>query len=168
MSDNLEKELKKLRDERQKKFTEEDWEGALEIHDRILELSPSALRYANRGSILYRLGRLESAIESYRTALEMEPSLKRARADLERLEAQLEKQQAEQMSNDMGIDIVEAPEKSIHIATATKIAEYRDRRQMAIEKKTGRSTAIPFKIVQLEPTAQRYATWFHFLSLRKI
>jgi len=91
MVDNLEKELKRLRDERQKKFTEEDWEGALEIHDQILELSPSALRYANRGSILYRLGRLEEAVESYRTALEMEPTLKRARADLERLEAQLPK-----------------------------------------------------------------------------
>ena len=91
MVDNLEKELKRLRDERQKKFTEEDWEGALEIHDKILELSPSALRYANRGSILYRLGRLEEAVESYRIALEMEPTLKRARADLERLEAQLPK-----------------------------------------------------------------------------
>ena len=91
MIDNLEKELKRLRDERQKKFTEEDWEGALEIHDKILELSPSALRYANRGSILYRLGRLEEAVESYRIALEMEPTLKRARADLERLEAQLPK-----------------------------------------------------------------------------
>ncbi|HPY74964.1 MAG TPA: tetratricopeptide repeat protein [Planctomycetota bacterium] len=160
MSDNLEKELKKLRDERQKKFTEEDWEGALEIHDRILELSPSALRYANRGSILYRLGRLESAIESYRTALEMEPSLKRARADLERLEAQLEKQQAEQMSNDMGIDIVEAPEKvDPYWQLQQKIAEYRDRRQMAIEKEDWEEALqYHLKIVQLEPTAQRYAT----------
>lgn len=97
MSENLEKELKRLRDERQKKFNEEDWEGALEIHDQILKLSPSALRYANRGSILYRLGALEDAIESYRKALEMDPSLKRARADLERLEAQLQKKQGKKL-----------------------------------------------------------------------
>ncbi|NUM34721.1 MAG: tetratricopeptide repeat protein [Candidatus Brocadiae bacterium] len=94
MSDNLEKELRRLRDERQKKFNEEDWEGALAIHDRILELSPSALRHANKGSILYRLGRLEDAIASYQKALEMEPTLNRARADLERLEAQYQQQQA--------------------------------------------------------------------------
>lgn len=93
MSDNLEKELRRLRDERQKKFNEEDWEGALKIHDRILELSPSALRHANKGSILYRLGRLEEAIASYQKALEMEPTLNRARADLERLEAQYQQQQ---------------------------------------------------------------------------
>jgi tetratricopeptide (TPR) repeat protein len=94
MDHDLINELKRLRNERQKKFDEENWEGALEIHDRILELSPSALRYANRGSILYRLGRLEEAVESYRKALEKEPTLKRARADLERLEAQLQAQGA--------------------------------------------------------------------------
>lgn len=89
---DLEQELKRLRDERQKKFSEEDWEGALKIHDRILALSPSALRYANRGSILFRLGRLQDAIASYQKALELEPTLKRARADLERLEAQYQKE----------------------------------------------------------------------------
>ena len=188
MVDNLEKELKRLRDERQKKFTEEDWEGALEIHDQILELSPSALRYANRGSILYRLGRLEEAVESYRTALEMEPTLKRARADLERLEAQLPKpiekeqiqepqaiysqepepvytepqaiysQESESMYTEPQAIYSQEPQPNYE-DIQKEIAECKDRRQVAMAKEDW-NAALQYhlRIVELEPTAQRYST----------
>ncbi len=180
MSD-LEQELRRLRDERQKKFNEEDWEGALQIHNRILELSPSALRYANQGSILYRLGHLEEAIASYRKALDMEPTLKRARADLERLEAQYQKKQSD------GVEIVEpSPQSSateIHDilpsdskkkgtffdgeeegdkskqekAKQEKLNLLRVQRQQAINAQNWHEALqLHNQILELEPTASRY------------
>ena len=154
----IEKELKRLRDERQKKFNQEDWEGALEIHDKILELSPSALRYANRGSILYRLGRLEDAISSYRQALDMDPSLKRARADLERLEAQLQKQEERPAP---ALDQSEYQEEELPAVADKKqqeLAELRDQRQKFFaEENWPAALEVHGRILELEPTALRYA-----------
>ena len=160
MSD-LEKELKRLRDERQKKFSEENWEGALEIHDQILALSPSALRYANRGSILYRLERLEDAIESYHKALEMEPSLKRARADLERLEAQLQKQRAQQATVDPTTPEPATDEEENKQDKSRKdyISEIRAKRQEAMsEGNWHEALQLHNKLIELDPTAMRYAS----------
>mgnify|MGYP000961867314 CR=1 FL=1 len=165
MSD-IEKELKRLRDERQKKFNEEDWDGALEIHDQILKLSPSALRYANRGSILYRMGRLEEAIESYRKALEMDPELKRARADLERLEAQLQKKKEKKGPLTPPSSIVsesleeETPPKRSREEEERhgQIEALRDARQKYLDEENWAEAAkINTKILEIEPTGLRYA-----------
>lgn len=166
MSDNLEKELKRLRDERQQKFNEEDWEGALKIHDKILELSPSALRYANRGSILYRLGRLKDAIESYQKALEMEPTLSRAKADLERLEAQLQQQpaggtglpsatvDAEEKYEPVGVDDLAPGDKSLKMK---QIEDLRKRREEATKKENwAEALQLHNQILEMEPSAFRY------------
>ncbi len=173
---DIEEELKRLRDERQKKFNEEDWEGALKVHDRILELSPSALRYANRGSILYRLGRLSEAIESYHQALDMDPSLKRARADLERLEAQYQKQIEE---ND-GVPPLTSAQESFPSESKEKRNEFFDgeegedkqknekhrqekinllrvQRQQAINSENWQEALnLHNQILEYEPTASRY------------
>lgn len=172
MDRNLANELKRLRDERQKKFNEEDWEGALQTHDQILQLSPSALRYANRGSILYRLGRLQEAVESYRKALEMDGSLKRARADLERLEAQLHQEKkgikapakgyekgpeitAEDRDADVGesqLDYIADDEKQ------SKVTKLRDERQKALQAQDfDKALKYHDQILDLEPTALRHA-----------
>lgn len=149
MDQDLVNELKRLRDEREKKFEEEDWTGALAIHDRILELSPSALRHANRGSILFRLGRLEEAIESYRKALQMDPSQKRARADLERLEAQLQKQTGKNQA---------VPSSMSDDEKQKKITELRNQREKKLEAQDWVS-ALQFhnQILEIEPNALRYA-----------
>lgn len=153
MDQDLANELKRLRDERQKKFEQEDWEGALAIHDKILELSPSALRYANRASILFRLGRLEDAIGSYRKALEMDPSLTRARADLERVEAQLAATKSEKsVSSAMPVASLSDDEKQ------KKIAELRQSREKKLELKDWQGALHAHnQILDLEPTALRYA-----------
>lgn len=181
---DLEQELKRLRDERQKKFIEEDWEGALKIHDRILELSPSALRFANRGSILFRLGRISEAIASYRKALEMDPDLKRARADLERLEAQQQKEGGAEASSGstplsgavpLGSTTFEAPidtrmpKKEMLVteeegdqsqqekARQEKINLLRVQRQQAINAENWHEAlTLHNQILEFEPTGSRY------------
>lgn len=150
---SLEQDLKRLRDERQQKFNEEDWEGALEIHDKILELSPSPLRYANRGSILYRLGRIEEAIGAYRKALELDPSLKRAKADLERLEGQLQEQQQKETN-------LPLPDQSNNIPQSQqdKLNELRDQRQACLQNEDWEGALQKHdEILAIEPTALRYA-----------
>jgi WD40 repeat protein/tetratricopeptide (TPR) repeat protein len=150
MDQDLVNELKRLRDEREKKFAEEDWEGALAVHDRILKLSPSALRHANRGSILFRLGRLEEAVESYRKALQMDPSQKRARADLERLEAQLQKQSGKSSTAAMPAMSDEEKQK--------KIIELRNQREKKLELQEWASALVFHnQILEIEPNALRYA-----------
>ena len=161
MDQDLANELKRLRDERQKKFSEEDWEGALEIHDRILELSPSALRYANRGSILYRLGRLDQAVDSYRKALEMDPTLKRARADLERLEAQQaqkeKKPKEEPPKAEVGAQTMKT-QMPPQNKNQKRINELREKRQKKLESEDWEG-ALHYHnmIIEIEPTALRYA-----------
>ncbi len=151
MSQSLEEELKQLRDERQKKFDEENWEGALEIHDKILELSPTALRYANRASILYRIDRLEEAIESYKKALEIDPSLKRAKADLERLENQLKKQ-----SQDSNLPLPkEVEQKDLPM---DEVNQLRESHRKSLEEEDWSSALQTLKkLLELEPSAVRYA-----------
>lgn len=155
---SLEQDLKSLRDERQKRFNIEDWEGALEVHDKILDLSPSPLRYANRGSILYRLGRIEEAIDAYRKALDLDPSLRRAKADLERLEKQLAEQEQEQQQQkeadlplpDQKSDISESQQESLN--------QLRDERQLCLQNEDWEGALDKHnQILKIEPSALRYA-----------
>ncbi|WP_372368424.1 tetratricopeptide repeat protein [Candidatus Uabimicrobium sp. HlEnr_7] len=158
---SLEQDLKRLRDERQQKFNEEDWEGALQIHDRILELSPSPLRYANRGSILYRLGRIEEAIAAYREALDLDPSLRRAKADLERLEGQLEEQQQQQEQQPEQKETnLPLPDQNANIPESQqeKLNQLRDDRQACLQNEDWEGALAKHdQILEIEPTALRYA-----------
>ncbi|MCA1906688.1 MAG: YcaO-like family protein, partial [Desulfarculus sp.] len=61
-------------------------EQAIEAFARAIELEPGlGINYANIGSNLRELGRIEEACHMYRQALELDPSLDFARANLERL-----------------------------------------------------------------------------------
>ncbi|MCA1988948.1 MAG: YcaO-like family protein [Desulfarculus sp.] len=63
-----------------------DHEKAIEAFARAIELEPGlGINYANIGSNLRELGRIEEACHMYRQALELDPSLDFARANLERL-----------------------------------------------------------------------------------
>ena len=154
MDQDLVNELKRLRDERQKKFDEEDWEGALAIHDKILDLSPSALRHANRASILYRLGRVDEAVASYNKALELDPSLKRARADLEKLEVQLQKPAANKGHTGAMPNVSSLSDED----KQKKINELRNAREQRLEVQDWANGLFYHnQILDIEPNALRYA-----------
>ncbi len=65
-------------------------EDAIVAFERAIELDPgSGIDYANIGSNLRELGFKEEAIKLYKIALELDPDIDFARANIERLEAQL-------------------------------------------------------------------------------
>ncbi|HBZ56709.1 MAG TPA: hypothetical protein DEO88_15005, partial [Syntrophobacteraceae bacterium] len=63
---------------------------AIEAFEKAIELDPgSGIDYANIGSNLRELGHIAEAVKLYRIALELDPDIDFARANIERLTAQL-------------------------------------------------------------------------------
>ena len=72
-------------------FKLEEYEPAIEAFSRAIEIEPGqAINYANIGTNLMRLGRLEEAAQMYGHALDLDPSLDFARANLAKIKAQTE------------------------------------------------------------------------------
>lgn len=67
-------------------FKQEQYEDAIQAFSQAIKLDPGqAINYANIGTNLRELGRIDEACEMYAHALELDPSLDFARENLERL-----------------------------------------------------------------------------------
>lgn len=70
------------------RFRQQRYEVALELYERLLELTPEAAQvHANRGAALYHLGRVDAALQSFERALALDPALETARSAIERIRA---------------------------------------------------------------------------------
>lgn len=79
--------LKRLAEQAREKAVVGDWETAVAINQEILKHAPQDSSAANRlGKALDQLGRIEQAIEAYRSASEMDPGNMIALRNVERLE----------------------------------------------------------------------------------
>ena len=66
------------------RFGQQRYEVALELFERLLEVTPEAAQaHANRGATLYYLGLIEEAVRSLEHALSLDPTLETARSALE-------------------------------------------------------------------------------------
>jgi tetratricopeptide (TPR) repeat protein len=81
------KTLKRLAEQARVKAVAGDWDTAVTINQEILKHAQQDSAAANRlGKALDQLGRIEEAIEAYRSASEMDPGNMIAQRNLERLE----------------------------------------------------------------------------------
>jgi hypothetical protein len=79
--------LKRLADQSREKAVAGDWDAAAAINQEILKHAPQDSGAANRlGKALDQLGRIEEAIEAYKSAMEMDPGNIIAQRNVERLE----------------------------------------------------------------------------------
>jgi hypothetical protein len=79
--------LKNLAEQARKRSVDGEWEQAAIINREILKHAPQDSSAANRlGKALDQLGRIEEAIEAYRSAAEMDPGNIIAQRNVERLE----------------------------------------------------------------------------------
>jgi hypothetical protein len=79
--------LKRLAEQAREKAVVGGWESAVVINQEILKHAPQDSAAANRlGKALDQLGRVEEAIEAYKSAIEMDPGNMIAQRNVERLE----------------------------------------------------------------------------------
>ena len=73
----------RLQPEAKARFDAGDYNGALELFRRIVEIDPStAESHANLGSVLGQLGRYQEAVESFQRALAIDPDMEDVRRNL--------------------------------------------------------------------------------------